>query len=114
MTCAAGLGDPSAFTEADILFHLGIAHGDGQLDDPRADGGHALRPARGLGTVLAPRQPDAMPTGRRPSSVTWRSIEAIAAGDAAIWPSNHRAHYAAADIASLKVAAKPPKGKARQ
>ena len=75
--------------------------------------GHALGPTRGVGAVLTPREQDACRLAGD-HRATLALYEAVAAGDAALAEQCIARHYAAADIASLKVTAEPPKGKARQ
>ena len=109
--CRRGSGDPAAFTEADILFHLGLATGDRQLDDPGADGGDALGAARGVRAVLAPREPQRRRLAGDRSSATARSSRRSRRATTT-WPRQRIAdHYAAADIASLEVAGASEEGR---
>jgi len=99
----AGLGDPAAFTEADILFHLGLAMATGnsmirvQMEGMRS----VQREVSELFSRRANRNAaDWQATIDRHTAL----YEAVAAGDAALAEQCIARHYAAADIASLEVA----------
>jgi GntR family transcriptional repressor for pyruvate dehydrogenase complex len=98
-----GLGDPAAFTEADILFHLGIALATGnsmirvQMEGLRS----VQREVSELFSRRANRtEADWYATIDRHQAL----FDAIAAGDADLAEQKIVAHFEAADIASLEVA----------
>ncbi len=99
----SGLGDPAAFTDADILFHLGLAMATGnamirvQMEGMRS----VQREVSELFSRRANRTPaDWRATIERHAAI-YRAIEA---GDVALAESCIGLHYDAADIASLEVA----------
>jgi GntR family transcriptional repressor for pyruvate dehydrogenase complex len=101
----SGLGDPDAFTEADVLFHLGLAMATGnsmirvQMEGMRS----VQRVVSELFSSRADRtQKDWLATIERHAAL-YRAIEA---GDADLAEKCIELHYAAADIASLEVAGK--------
>ncbi|MCR4268494.1 FadR/GntR family transcriptional regulator [Nitratireductor sp. ZSWI3] len=98
-----GLGDPAAFTEADILFHLGMAS---------ATGNSMIRvQMEGLRSVQR-EVSDLFSRRSNRTEADWNAtidrhqalFEAIAAGDADRAEKRVIAHFEAADIASLEVA----------
>lgn len=101
----SGLGDPAAFTEADILFHHGLA---------LATGNSMIRvQMEGMRSVQ--REVSELFSRRANRSLTdWQAtidrhaalFAAIAAGDEALAEACIVKHYQAADIASLEVAGK--------
>lgn len=100
-----GLGDPAAFTEADILFHLGLAMATGnsmirvQMEGMRS----VQREVSELFSRRANRsQADWQATIDRHVAL----YDAIEAGDEERAGQCIAKHYAAADIASLEVAGK--------
>lgn len=99
----SGIGDPAAFTEADILFHLGLAMATGnsmirvQMEGMRS----VQREVSELFSRRANRtEADWAETTDRHDAL----YLAIEAGDAALSEQRIAEHYAAADIASLEVA----------
>jgi GntR family transcriptional regulator, transcriptional repressor for pyruvate dehydrogenase complex len=108
-----GLGDPSAFTEADILFHLGLAMATGnsmirvQMEGMRS----VQREVSELFSRRANRtRADWQATVDRHVAL----YKAIEAGDAVLAEQCVARHYAAADIASLEVVGQSGKAKARR
>jgi GntR family transcriptional repressor for pyruvate dehydrogenase complex len=106
---AAGLGDPEAFTEADILFHLGLALATGnamirvQMEGMRS----VQREVSELFSRRANRSPaDWKATIARHAAL----LEALVAGDGDRAEARSADHDAAADIASLEVAGADGRG----
>ncbi len=107
-----GLGVPAAFTEADVLFHMGLAMATGnsmirvQMEGMRS----VQREVSELFSCRANR-----------TSADWQATidrhvalyEAIEAGDAERAERCVAKHYAAADIASLEVAGRTREGEAK-
>lgn len=96
------IGDPAAFTEADILFHLGIAMATGnsmiriQMEGLRS----VQRVVSELFSQRANRnRADWLATVDRHTAL----YEAIASGDADLAARRMQEHFDAADIASLEV-----------
>lgn len=109
----AGLGDPAAFTEADILFHLGLAMATGNsMIRVQMEGMRSVQ--REVSELFSRRANRMLADWQATIDRHVALFEAVAAGDAALAEQCIARHYAAADIASLKVTAEPPKGKARQ
>lgn len=97
------LGDPAAFTEADILFHLGLALATGNaMIRVQMEGLRSVQ--REVSEVFSRRanrtEADWTATIDRHRAL----YEAIAAGDADLAERRIVAHFEAADIASLEVA----------
>jgi GntR family transcriptional repressor for pyruvate dehydrogenase complex len=100
-----GLGDPSAFTEADVLFHLGLAMATGNsMIRVQMEGMRSVQ--RMVSDLFASRanrsEADWQATIERHQTL----YDAIAAGDASLAEAAIGRHYEAADIASLQVAGK--------
>ena len=100
-----GLGDPSAFTEADILFHLGLAMATGNsMIRVQMEGMRSVQ--REVSELFSRR------ANRR--AADWQATidrhqaihESIEAGDVARAEASIGLHYDAADIASLEVIGK--------
>ncbi|MBL8807157.1 MAG: FadR family transcriptional regulator [Rhodospirillales bacterium] len=109
----AALGDPAAFTEADILFHLGLAMTTGNsMIRVQMEGMRSVQ--REVSDLFARRA--------NRSTADWQATvdrhkalyEAILAGDGALAERCISRHYAAADIASLEVAGKAKQGTSRK
>lgn len=100
----AGLGDPSAFTEADILFHLGLAMATGNsMIRVQMEG---MRSVQREVSELFSRRANRSEADWRATIARHATIdEAIAKGDPERAEASIAAHYEAADIASLEVAA---------
>jgi GntR family transcriptional repressor for pyruvate dehydrogenase complex len=104
-----GLGDPSAFTEADILFHLGLAMATGnsmirvQMEGMRS----VQREVSDLFSRRANRTAADWEATIQRHVVLYAAIEA---GNVELAELCIAKHYAAADIASLEVAGKSPRG----
>lgn len=101
----ASIGDPSAFTEADILFHLGMAMATAntmiriQMESLRS----VQREVSELFSQRANRgEADWRATVARHEAL----YEAIVSGDVELADRRVREHFDAADIASLEVAGK--------
>jgi GntR family transcriptional regulator, transcriptional repressor for pyruvate dehydrogenase complex len=108
----SGLGDPAAFTEADILFHLGLA---------MATGNSMIRvQMEGMRSVQR-EVSDLFSRRANRSRADWQAtidrhvalLDAIEAGDGERAEQCIAKHYAAADIASLEVAGKLKAERAR-
>lgn len=101
----AGLGDPAAFTGADILFHLGLALATGNsMIRVQMEG---LRSVQREVSELFSRRANRSRADWRATIARHEAIlAAIAAGDAAQAEACIGRHYDAADIASLEVAGK--------
>ncbi|WP_149762953.1 FadR/GntR family transcriptional regulator [Neomesorhizobium albiziae] len=109
---SSGLGDPAAFTEADILFHVGLAMATGnsmirvQMEGMRS----VQREVSELFSRRANRtRADWQATIDRHQAL----YDAIEAGDGTLAEQCIIKHYAAADIASLEVAGKLKSEKGR-
>lgn len=98
-----GLGDPEAFTEADILFHMGMAIATGNsMLRVQMEGMRSVQ--REVSELFSRRS--------NRSKADWQATidrhqalyDAIVAGDADLAAQKIIAHFAAADIASLEVA----------
>jgi GntR family transcriptional regulator, transcriptional repressor for pyruvate dehydrogenase complex len=104
-----GLGDPAAFTEADILFHVGLAMATGnsmirvQMEGMRS----VQREVSDLFSRRANRSAADWEATIERHAALYRAVEA---GDVALAEHCIAQHYAAADIASLEVAGKPRRG----
>lgn len=96
------LGDPAAFTEADILFHLGIALATGNvMIRVQMEG---LRSVQREVSELFSRRANRAETDWNATIDRHRAIyAAIAAGDVDLAEQTIIAHFEAADIASLEV-----------
>jgi GntR family transcriptional repressor for pyruvate dehydrogenase complex len=101
----SGLGDPAAFTEADILFHLGLAMATGNsMIRVQMEGMRSVQ--REVSELFSRRA--------NRSRADWQAtidrhvalFDAIEAGDGERAEQCIAKHYAAADIASLEVAGK--------
>jgi GntR family transcriptional regulator, transcriptional repressor for pyruvate dehydrogenase complex len=107
----SGLGDPSAFTEADILFHVGLAMATGNsMIRVQMEG---MRSVQREVSELFSRRANRTKTDWQATIERHRALyEAIEAGDGALAEQCIANHYGAADIASLEVAGKrePAKG----
>jgi GntR family transcriptional repressor for pyruvate dehydrogenase complex len=101
------LRDPAAFTEADILFHLGMALATGNtMIRVQMEG---LRSVQREVSELFSRRADRTDADWNATVFRHQAIyDAIAAGDADRAEQMMVAHFAAADIASLEVAGKLP------
>jgi GntR family transcriptional regulator, transcriptional repressor for pyruvate dehydrogenase complex len=99
------LGDPAAFTEADILFHLGMALATGNsMIRVQMEG---LRSVQREVSELFSRRANRSASDWKATISRHRAIyEAIAAGDADLAEQRIIDHFEAADIASLEVAGK--------
>jgi GntR family transcriptional repressor for pyruvate dehydrogenase complex len=99
------LKDPAAFTEADILFHLGLAMATGNsMIRMQMEG---LRSVQREVSELFSRRASRTDADWNATVGRHRSIyKAIAAGDADLAEEKIMAHFEAADIASLEVASK--------
>jgi len=99
------LGDPAAFTEADILFHLGMALTTGNsMIRVQMEG---LRSVQREVSELFSRRANRTKTDWNATIARHSAIyEAIAAGDTDLAEKRIIAHFEAADIASLEVAGK--------
>lgn len=104
-----GLGDPAAFTEADILFHVGLAMATGnsmirvQMEGMRS----VQREVSDLFSRRANRSAADWEATIERHAALYRAVEA---GDVTQAEHCIAQHYAAADIASLEVAGKPRRG----
>lgn len=98
-----GLKDPAAFTEADILFHLGIALATGNsMIRMQIEG---LRSIQREVSELFSQRSNRTDADWNATIERHRTIhDAIAAGDPDAAEARILAHYEAADIASLEVA----------
>ncbi|GAB5375749.1 MAG: FadR/GntR family transcriptional regulator [Acuticoccus sp.] len=98
-----GLKDPAAFTEADILFHLGIALATGNsMVRMQMEG---LRSVQREVSELFSRRSNRTDADWNATIARHQAIhDAIAAGDPDAAEARILAHYEAADIASLEVA----------
>jgi len=98
----AGLGDPAAFTEADILFHLGLATATGNsMIRVQMEG---MRSVQREVSELFSRRANRGAADWQATIDRHRALfEAIAAGDDDRAEARIADHYAAADIASLEV-----------
>lgn len=101
----AGLGDPSAFTEADVLFHLGLAMATGNsMIRVQMEG---MRSVQRVVSDLFSSRADRSEADWRATIARHEALyRAIEQGDADLAESCIARHYAAADIASLQVAGK--------
>lgn len=101
----AALGDPAAFTEADILFHLGMALAtDNSMIRVQMEG---LRSVQREVSELFSRRANRSAADWNATIDRHQAIyEAIAAADADRAEQKIIAHFEAADIASLEVAGK--------
>ena len=101
----SGLGKPLDFTEADILFHLGLAMATGNsMIRIQMEGLRSVQ--REVSELFSRRsnrtEADWRATVERHSNI----LEAIVAGDADLADRRIREHFDAADIASFEVADK--------
>ncbi|WP_230980465.1 FadR/GntR family transcriptional regulator [Oryzicola mucosus] len=105
------LRDPSGFTEADILFHLGLAMATGNaMIRVQMEG---MRSVQREVSELFSRRANRTDADWRATIERHRSIyDAIMAGDTDLAEDRIRAHFDAADIASLEVADKLAGGEA--
>lgn len=109
----AGLGDPSAFTEADILFHLGLAMATGNsMIRVQMEGMRSVQ--REVSELFSRRANRTLADWRETIGRHQALYDAIEAGDAALAEQCVARHYAAADIASLEVTGQPRKSRARR
>jgi GntR family transcriptional repressor for pyruvate dehydrogenase complex len=110
---SSGLGDPAAFTEADILFHLGLAKATGNsMIRVQMEG---MRSVQREVSELFSRRANRTAADWRATIDRHRALyEAIEAGDGALAEQCVAKHFAAADIASLEVAGKLKAEKARR
>jgi GntR family transcriptional repressor for pyruvate dehydrogenase complex len=101
----ASLRDPSSFTEADILFHLGLAMATGNsMIRVQMEG---LRSIQREVSELFSRRANRTDADWNATIERHQAIyEAVAAGDADVAEQKIRAHFDAADIASFEVADK--------
>ncbi len=99
----SGVGDPGAFTEADILFHLGLALATGNsMIRVQMEG---MRSVQREVSELFSRRANRTTSDWRATVARHRALfDAIDAGDTAVAQACVSRHYAAADIASLEVA----------
>jgi GntR family transcriptional repressor for pyruvate dehydrogenase complex len=99
------LRDPVAFTEADILFHLGLALATGNsMIRMQMEG---MRSVQREVSELFSRRANRTDADWNATVARHRAIyDAIRAGDADLAEQKIIAHFAAADIASLEVAGK--------
>lgn len=99
-----GLGDPAVFTEADILFHLGMALSTGNsMIRIQMEG---LRSVQREVSELFSRRANRTQADWRATIARHRAVyDAIKAGDADLAEAKVLIHFEAADIASLEVAA---------
>lgn len=102
---SASLLEPAGFTDADILFHLGLAMATGnfmirvQME--------SMRSVQREVSELFSRRANRSDADWRATIARHQAIyDAIAAGDADLAEEKIRAHFDAADIASLEVADK--------
>ena len=110
---SSGLGDPAAFTEADIMFHLGLARATGNsMIRVQMEG---MRSVQREVSELFSRRANRTAADWRATIDRHRALyEAIEAGDGDLAERCIAKHYAAADIASLEVAGKLKAEKARR
>lgn len=101
----SGLGDPAAFTEADILFHLGLAMATGNsMIRVQMEG---LRSVQREVSELFSQRSNRTPSDWNATIKRHQAIyDAIAAGDADLAEQRIVKHFEAADIASLEVVGK--------
>ncbi|WP_159585719.1 FadR/GntR family transcriptional regulator [Chelativorans xinjiangense] len=101
----SSLGDPAGFTEADILFHIGLALATGNsMIRVQMEG---LRSVQREVSELFSRRANRTPADWNATIDRHRAIyDAIAAGDAELAERKIIAHFEAADIASLEVVGK--------
>jgi GntR family transcriptional repressor for pyruvate dehydrogenase complex len=100
-----GLGDPEAFTEADIMFHLGMALATGNtMIRVQMEGMRSVQ--REVSTLFSQRsnrtEADWNATLNRHEAI----FRAVSAGDVEQAERSIVVHYEAADVASLEVADK--------
>jgi GntR family transcriptional repressor for pyruvate dehydrogenase complex len=102
----SALGEPAAFTEADILFHLGMAMATGNsMIRVQMEG---LRSVQREVSELFSRRANRSEADWNATIERHRAIhEAIAEGDVDLAEERIIAHFEAADIASLEVAGEP-------
>lgn len=101
----ASLHEPAGFTAADILFHLGLAMATGNaMIRVQMEG---MRSVQREVSELFSRRANRSDADWRATIARHQAIyDAIAAGDADLAEQSIRAHFDAADIASLEVADK--------
>ncbi|MCT7378357.1 FadR/GntR family transcriptional regulator [Chelativorans salis] len=98
-----GLGDPAAFTEADILFHLGMAMATGNsMIRVQMEGMRSVQ--REVSELFSRRSNRTRSDWSATIDRHQALYEAIAAGDADLAEQKIIIHFEAADIASLEVA----------
>ncbi|WP_274425541.1 FadR/GntR family transcriptional regulator [Chelativorans sp. YIM 93263] len=98
-----GLGDPAAFTEADILFHLGMAVATGNLMiRVQMEGMRSVQ--REVSELFSRRSNRTRADWSATIDRHQALFEAIAAGNADLAEQKTITHFEAADIASLEVA----------
>ena len=98
-----GLGDPSAFTEADILFHLGLALATGNsMIRVQMEGMRSVQ--REVSELFSRRANRTEADWRATIARHDKIAGAIESGDAEAAERSIVEHYEAADIASLEVA----------
>ncbi|KKX33040.1 FadR/GntR family transcriptional regulator [Rhizobium sp. LC145] len=102
---AASLHEPAGFTAADILFHLGLAMATGNfMIRVQMEG---MRSVQREVSELFSRRANRSDADWRATIARHQAIyDAVAAGDADLAEQKIRAHFVAADIASLEVADK--------
>lgn len=102
---SASLRQPSGFTEADILFHLGLATATGNgMIRVQMEG---LRSVQREVSELFSRRANRSDDDWRATIARHQAIyDAVASGDAGLAEQKIRVHFDAADIASLEVADK--------
>ena len=97
------LGDPAAFTEADILFHLGMAVATGNsMIRVQMEGMRSVQ--REVSELFSRRSNRTQADWRATIDRHQALFEAIAAGNADLAEQKTIVHFEAADIASLEVA----------
>lgn len=99
-----GLGDPSAFTEADILFHLGLALATGNsMIRVQMEGMRSVQ--REVSELFSRRANRSASDWQATIARHQAMYDAIESGDASRAEASIGKHYDAADIASLEVVA---------
>jgi GntR family transcriptional repressor for pyruvate dehydrogenase complex len=100
-----GLGDPAAFTEADILFHLGLAMATGNsMIRVQMEGMRSVQ--REVSELFSRRSNRSQADWQQTLDRHVALYAALEAGDGERAEQCIAKHYAAADIASLEVAGK--------
>lgn len=108
----SGLGDPAAFTEADILFHLGLAMATGNsMIRVQMEGMRSVQ--REVSELFSRRANRSRADWQATIDRHLALLDAIEAGDGERAEQCIAKHYAAADIASLEVAGKLKAERAR-